>query len=79
MYIVKLFRRINMVNGWCDDTYTKDFDTYTNSLNYFNGLIDINLYSSSYVIIQLWESDKCIGCWDSKEYKNANKTKTSNL
>lgn len=79
MYRVKLFRRINTVNGWCDDIYTKDFDTYTNSVIYFKELIDINLCSSSYVIIQLWDSDKCIGCWDSKEYKNANKIKTSNL
>lgn len=79
MYRVNLFRRINTVNGWSDVIYTKDFDTYTNSLIYFNELIDINLYSSSYVIIQLLESGKCIGCWDSKEYKNANKTKTSNL
>lgn len=79
MYKVILFRRINTLNGWCDDTYTKNFETYSNSVIYFNELIDINLYTSTYVKIQLCEDNKCIGCWDSKEYKNANKTKTSNL
>lgn len=78
-YKVLLFRRIEGINEWYDSKISKEFDGYEKARYYFKKLIEDNLYSSSYVILQLYQDNVCIGCWDSKEYKNANKTKTSNL
>lgn len=60
-------------------TYFKEFKSFEECMDYCANIITLNRYLHKALKFTLFKSKICVGSWESKEYKNANKTKTSNL
>ena len=60
-------------------TYFHKFKNFGQWIEHGSSLIEVANCGDGKVGCSVYDNDECIGCWHSKEYKNANKTKASNL
>ena len=60
-------------------TYYKEFKSFEECMDYCSNIISLNRYLPKALKFTLFKSKIRVGSWKSEEYKNENKTKTSNL
>lgn len=66
-------------------TYFHKFKNFGQCIEYCSSVIEVANYEHLNVVFSVYDDDEYLGVWNSgeyqriKEYKNANKTKTSNL
>lgn len=60
-------------------TYFHKFKNFGQCIDYCSSLIQSVNYGHLNVTFTVYDDDDCLGVWNSEVYKNANKTKTSNL
>ena len=75
MYRIK---EIDMLCGGTVTFYSK-FKSFQECLDYCVGAIEYNRIIFYSIKLEIYKNKTYVGSWESKEYKNANKTKTSNL
>ena len=60
-------------------TFYKYFESFEECVNYCSYIVTLDRYAPSKVKFTIFKNNIYVATWESKEYKNANKTKTSNL
>lgn len=60
-------------------TYYKYFESFEECMDYCSYIVTLDRYAPSKVKFTIYKGKIYVGTWESGEYKNANKTKTSNL
>lgn len=59
--------------------FIKNFGSFEECMDYCSYIVTLDRYAPSKVKFLIFKGSLYVGTWESKEYKNANKTKTSNL
>lgn len=60
-------------------TFYKHFESFEECMDYCSYIVTLDKYAPSKVKFTIFRGNLYVGTWESEEYKNANKTKTSNL
>lgn len=60
-------------------TYFHKFKNFGQCMEHCSSTIEVANYGHLKIAFSVYDNDECVGVWESEEYKNANKTKTSNL
>lgn len=60
-------------------TYYKGFKSFEECIDYCSVIMTLNRYLPKALKFTIFKNKIYVGTWESEEYKNANKTKTSNL